>query len=364
MVRFRWAAIALLAGCVAWGGLRNGACQDVKQAFEPVVVETPWGQHVVPQLSTYLDIEVYKRLKPGQPWSAGEPIRRQLTEDYHSGRLKLRHFPWRVVDGVFALGRDDHHQLIYLVDTGEGLLLIDPSYDSWQDDLIREMGELGYQASQVRWVLVTHCHVDHAQSCHTWRKRGARICVPEGDVHPVESGNQITAWWLVDEPDRHFTGCPVDQTIYDGDELHFGDVTLYAIATPGHTPGATCYYLFRDGKHLLFSGDIALHNGQHAWMGNPYADWDQYLHSLEKLTRYALNGKAIQFDVLLPGHATVDLDQGMRSVRETLRVVRNIVARRKSGENIDWIDPYPWNWQQGVVYERGKGDQASPSLAH
>jgi glyoxylase-like metal-dependent hydrolase (beta-lactamase superfamily II) len=250
------------------------------------------------------------------------------------------------------------------VDTGKGLLLIDPSYDSWQETITTEIRELGYDLSDVKWVLVTHCHVDHAQSCQLWRERGAKIYVGEGDVHPVESGNQITAWWLVNEPDRHFTGCLVDQTIYDGDQLQFGDVTLYAIATPGHTPGATCYYLFRDGKHILFSGDIALHNGQHAWMGNPYADWDQYLKSLEKLTRYALNGSEVQFDVLLPGHATVDLDQGMRSVRETVRVVRNIVARRQSGENIDWIDPYPWNWKQGIVYGKEKAEQASPSQAH
>lgn len=56
--------------------------------------------------------------------------------------------------------------------------------------------------------------------------------------------------------------------------------------------------------------------------------------------------------------------EGMRSVRETVWVVRNIVARRKSGANIDWIGPYPWNWQQGVVYERGKGGQASPPPMH
>jgi glyoxylase-like metal-dependent hydrolase (beta-lactamase superfamily II) len=356
--------ITMLAACAVSGVLNSGVCQDVKQAFEPVVVETPWGQHVVPQLGTYLDIEVYKHLKPGQPWSAGESLRRQLAEDYDRGRLKLRRFPWRVVEGVFALGHDDHHQLIYLVDTAKGVLLIDPSYDSWQDTVIRQIGKLGYDPSQVRWVLVTHCHVDHAQSCHVWRERGARICVPDGDVHSVESGNQITAWYGVDEPDRHFTGCPVDQRIYDGDQLQFGNLTLYAIATPGHTPGATCYYLFRDGRRILFSGDIALHNGQHAWMGNPYADWDQYLKSLEKLTRYALHGSEIRYDVLLPGHATVDLDQGMRSVWETVKIVRNIVARRQSGESIDWIDPYPWNWKQGVVYGRKEGGQASTSRAH
>jgi glyoxylase-like metal-dependent hydrolase (beta-lactamase superfamily II) len=299
-------------------------------------------------------------LKPSDNWwLAGEPIRNKLREEYKSGQLKLRRYPWQVTDGIYVLGRDDFEQQIYLLDTGKGLLLIDPSYDSWQDVVTQEIRELGYDPSQVRWVLVTHCHVDHAQSCHFWRAKGAKICIGDGDAHPVESGNQITAWWIKDGADRHFTGCPVDLRIYDGDQVHFGNLTLYAIATPGHTPGATCYYLYQNGKHILFSEDISLHAGRHAWMGYPYADWDQYLKSLEKLSSYAIDGRGIEFDVLLPGHGTVDLDGAMRSVRETVKIVRNIVARRQSGENIDWVEPYVWNWTQGIQYREKKGDQVS-----
>ena len=134
--------------------------------------------------------------------------------------------------------------------------------------------------------------------------------------------------------------------------MEFGDVSLYAIATPGHTPGATCYYLHHQGKDILFSGDIALHAGRHAWMGNSYADWDQYLKSLEKLAHFAVGDKPVSYEVLLPGHGAVDLKGAQRSVEETIRIVRNIVARRQTGENIDWIDPYPWNWSQHVTYDR------------
>jgi len=329
-----------------------GNAQQENQGFEPVVVETPWSQPVVPDLPTFLDIQVYRQLKPGDPWSSGDSIRKQLSKEYESGQLKLRHFPWKVAQGIYVLGKDEEGQLIYLLDTGAGLLLIDPSYDTWQDLLVRQIRELKYDPSQVKWVLVTHCHVDHAQSCHAWRAKGAKIFIPDGDAHPVESGNMITAWWLVPEPDRHFTGCPVDTRIYDGDILEFGKISLYAIATPGHTPGSTCYYLRHEGKDLLFSGDIALHAGRHAWMGNSYADWDQYLKSLEKLAHFAVGDKRVTYEVLLPGHGAVDLKGGQRSVDETVRIVRNILARRHSGETIEWIDPYPWNWSQGVTYKQ------------
>jgi len=336
--------ISLLGACsLAWA-------QGGHPPFAPEIVETPWGQHVVPTLETYNDIRTYEELKPGQLWPAGES--RKLRDDYRSGRLKLRRYPWRVTDGVFALGRDDQEQQIYLIDTGQGLLLIDPSFDAWQDDLLGEIRRLGYDPSQVKWVLLTHCHIDHSQSCHAWHARGAKIIAGDADAHPVESCNALVATWVEPVAQGRCTPSPVDQHVYDGDELVFGNVTLHAIWTPGHTPGATCYYLFRGGKHILFSGDIALHNGRHAWMGNPYADWAQYLTSLGRLADFTLEGKPIRFDILLPGHGTVDMDDGQRSVRETSRVVRDIVARREAGEKIDWIDPYPWNWEQGIVYRR------------
>src|SRR5215469_7070093 len=150
--RLALSIMLLLGGCsAAWG-------QVGKMPFDPVVTETPWGQHVVPTIDTYIDIQTYERLKPGQGWSEGEPLAKKLQEDYRAGNLKLRRYPWRIVEGVYALGRDTMEQQIYLLDTGEGLLLIDPSFDAWQDDLLGEIRALGYNPSQVEWVLLTHCH--------------------------------------------------------------------------------------------------------------------------------------------------------------------------------------------------------------
>jgi glyoxylase-like metal-dependent hydrolase (beta-lactamase superfamily II) len=150
----------------------------------------------------------------------------------------------------------------------------------------------------------------------------------------------------------YFNGCSVDRLVHDGDRLDFGRMTLYAIWTPGHTPGSTCYYLYHKDKHILFSEDIALHNGRHAWMRHPYADWEKYLKSLKKLAGYTLNGAPVPYDILLPGHGVVELEGAMRSVKETVRVVTEIVQRRRSGEDISGLEPFRWNWEQGVKYKK------------
>ena len=342
--------IGLVAVAIALISMASESAGDDLRGNEPVIYETMWGQNVMPDFGTLLTMEVYKRLEPGQPWSAGAAIKKKLRGEYKTESLKVHSFPVCLDEGLYVLGHNEFHQLIYLLDTGDGLLLIDPSYESLDDVIVSQIEELRYDPGNVRWVMLTHCHVDHAQSCHLWRQRGAEIIVPLGDDHPVETGNQITAWWLVPEPHRHFTGCPVDRVIHDGDRLDFGEITIYSIHTPGHTPGSTCYYLDLNGKRILISGDVALHNGRHAWMGHPYADWDQYLKSLRKLASYTLNGERIRYQYLLPGHGVVEVEDGQRSVEETIRVVANIVVRRESGENIDRLEPYSWNWKQGITY--------------
>lgn len=318
----------------------------------PVIEETPWGQQVVATLDTHVDIETYKHLHPGQAWSDGAELARQIRADYDAGRLVLRRNPWQVAPGVWSLGPVSLEQQSYLIDTGEGLLLVDPSLDKWQEELIGEIRTLGFTPEQVKWVLLTHCHIDHSQSCHLWRARGATILVGAGDVHALETGNRLVAIWVEPQAEGRFTPCPVDRPIHDGDILQLGQLTLDAISTPGHTPGSTCFHFERDSRHFLISGDVALHNGRHAWMGNPYADWDAYLKGLQKLQEFAVDGKPVHFDVLLPGHGTVDMNQASRSVDETIKVVRHIIARRAAGEKIDWVEPYPWNWSRGVVYSR------------
>jgi hypothetical protein len=92
-------------------------------------------------------------------------------------------------------------------------------------------------------------------------------------------------------------------------------------------------------------------------MGNPYADWEQYLRSLWKLKRYFLPGggsartekrmTAVEYDLVLPGHGTISLDGGTREVDCTLQVVSEVINRRLKGEELDWLDPYPFFRERG-----------------
>jgi len=320
----------------------------------PIVTTTPWGQKVQHDPDTYIEMQKHVGLKKTQKWQDGASIGRDINAQSKSGALVIQKPPIRLLTDLWVLCGDDQ-QRTYLIDTGDGLLIVDPSYDAFTERIVQQVRSLGYAQDDIRWALLTHCHIDHAQSAPYWQKKGVEILIHAADLNPIRKGNEITAWWLLEGKRRYFnpvTG-PVT-TFEDGDVLSFGSLRLYVIHTPGHTPGTSCFYFKHNGKNVLLSEDIILHFGRHAWMEHPYADWEQYIKSLWKVKRFLVgqpgevqsSSEPIQYDLLLPGHGTIALDGAVREIDYTIKIVSHIINQRLAGRNINWIDPYEFFWER------------------
>ncbi len=340
-----WLLAALVLGGLAALLFLQGRAIERSGPNQPVVVQAPWGQRVVPTIDTLADIAAWRSLRPRQPWRAGTARSQQVRRDYAAGRIKLSLTPWTISSGVWAIGPRNTEQQIYLIDTGQGLVLVDPSLDAYQPEVLAQLRGLGFAPEQVKWVVLTHCHIDHGQSCHQWQARGAKIIIGAGDAAALAQCSDLQAAWFVPAANNRCTPCRADVRVSDGQVLRLGNLSLHAIGSPGHTPGSTSFAFRRADKWFLLSGDIALHGGRHAWMGNRHADWSQYLGALGKLTGFSVEGRPVKFDVLLPGHGAIDLDQGQRSIEQTERIVAGIEARRATGEGILQIDAYRWGWE-------------------
>ena len=91
---------------------------------------------------------------------------------------------------------------------------------------------------RVQAVLTTHSHADHIGAATAVRDAlGVPFC-----IHPA---------------DAPATGITPFDPISHGEQIRFGDLTMEAIHTPGHTPGSTCFLL----EDLLFSGDTLFPGG-------------------------------------------------------------------------------------------------------
>ncbi len=316
--RLLW--MAVFAGLLGWA----------QRSVPPVAtVTTEEGQRVAFDRGTFQFRELTKRLPPQEPWPGG-PAARQALERYGLAQdAPARAVPVELARGVYLVGQERQSNLTFMIDCGpSGVAIIDPTYESEVDLTIANVEKCGRRKEDIRWVLNTHCHIDHAMADKKFHELGAQIILHEADADAVEKGTQVTAFYLV-KGLTAFPRSPVGRRLSDGEELELGARKIRVIHTPGHTPGSVCFLLEVDGKNLLFSGDTVLYDGRLGWQGNPYADNRHYLASLRKLAAYSWNGTPVQFDALLPGHGAMSLDKAYLDVEKARVSVEDSLARGK-----------------------------------
>src|SRR5207248_1162033 len=91
-------------------------------------------------------------------------------------------------------------------------------------------------------------------------RTGARIHAGRGDCPALRNAAPREAFFA----DNYYPKLAphpttVDVELAGGEILEFGDTRFTVIATPGHTPGSTCYLMERPGLRALFTGDVILH---------------------------------------------------------------------------------------------------------
>lgn len=209
-----------------------------------------------------------------------------------------------VVPGVHLLGHLGPGAA-YVVETSDGLILIDAGLERDAQPVKDEMTKLGLDWKKVRAIFLTHTHGDHVGGADRLRaETGARIYAGEGDVPILLAGEPKIAFFSTFRmPDHTPHSTPVDVPLQHEETIEIGDARVQVFITPGHTTGSTCYLLERDGLRVLFSGDVIIRYGDDplgtytAYLAPSYrGDAQSYLDSLKKL-------KALPApDLVLPGH--------------------------------------------------------------
>ena len=165
-----------------------------------------------------------------------------------------------------------------------GYLLIDAGPDvfgGW-DQLLGRINMRGFAATDVRAVLITHAHIDHAGLAAKWAAAGAVILAGLTDIPALLAGrdwNEARAQHRLDTLRRHgaseelldvlaasdtrrgyaWEPAPAAsvQPVEDGTRIPLAnDEQLRIIAAPGHTPGNLV--ALAEGSGDLYAGDTLL----------------------------------------------------------------------------------------------------------
>lgn len=139
--------------------------------------------------------------------------------------------PFRIIGNVYFVGT--FQASCHLIDTGDGLILIDPGYSNTLYLVIRSIYELGYNPKDIKYIINTHWHGDHTEATKAMVDLcGAKTLIGRYDDQKVS---------------QHFEP---DILIKDGDTLTLGNTTITFLETPGHTKGTISLFFNTqdDGK--------------------------------------------------------------------------------------------------------------------
>jgi metallo-beta-lactamase class B len=147
--------------------------------------------------------------------------------------------PFHIVGNVYYVGGKGLAS--YLIVSKQGDILLDGTLAENVPFIERNIAKLGFNIRDVRVLLNTHAHFDHAAGFARLKAdSGAKLFASAGDRPILESGH-ITVDNSNDLPD--FPPVKVDRVLRDGEIVQLGSIRMRTILTPGHTPGCTSWSL-------------------------------------------------------------------------------------------------------------------------
>ena len=144
--------------------------------------------------------------------------------------------PYRIFGNTYYVGTCDISAILVVGD--KGAVLIDSGPSDAGGLIARNIAALGFRLSDVKILLSTHEHFDHAGGlAELKRLTGAKLLASRAAAAALEQGAPVAS-----DPqfaDHHgFPKVSVDGFIRDGEVVRLGNLRLTAHATPGHTAGA------------------------------------------------------------------------------------------------------------------------------
>jgi glyoxylase-like metal-dependent hydrolase (beta-lactamase superfamily II) len=131
----------------------------------------------------------------------------------------------------------------YIIGEGGEAAVIDPGVDA--NDIVNV---LEAQQLSLKYIILTHAHIDHIIMMEEVRKRtGAKVAVHEDDGPLL--GNPLLNGAVLFGQKKVFD--QADILVKEGDVLDIGGLKLEILHTPGHTPGSMCI----KAEDQLFTGD-------------------------------------------------------------------------------------------------------------
>ena len=213
---------------------------------------------------------------------------------------------------------DEFDSHVYIVDGGDELAVIDTGTGRGESEILTRAHADGLDLDKVRFILVTHGHLDHAGGAAGLRAHlGAQVMASAETADFLRRGDEDAISLSaarragVYPADYRLESTEVDRELRDGDRIRVGELEIEVLETPVHCAGHLCFVLHTSDRTCLFSGDMLFFGGtialQHIWD----CDVQAHVRSIERL-------RGLGVDAFFPGHLSISLKHGQRHINAAL----------------------------------------------
>jgi metallo-beta-lactamase class B len=207
--------------------------------------------------------------------------------------------PFRIIGNLYYVGNKDVSS--HLIDTGEGLILLDTAFPQTVYLLLESIRRLGFDPDDIRYILHCHGHYDHFGGTRAIVElTGAKTGLGKEDIEILRDRPELS--WAPEYGVRFYETFQVDVPLSDGDTISLGNTSIECLHIPGHTPGSMAY--FWQVRHSGQDYTVGIHGGPgrntltEDYLEQyhlPLSRRDQYMSSLRRL-------KGRRVDIFIGAH--------------------------------------------------------------
>lgn len=130
-------------------------------------------------------------------------------------------------------------------ETTREAVVVDPGAD-----IKRILQILGKHGLTVKWIVITHAHIDHIGGAGKLRSlTGAPVYMNDKDLPWIDLLDTQAAWLGMPDPGK----VEIDSRLNDGDSIDLNGAAFHVLHTPGHTQGSVSLLIPTENK--LVAGD-------------------------------------------------------------------------------------------------------------
>lgn len=196
--------------------------------------------------------------------------------------------PFKMFGNLYYVG--DKFVSAHIVDTGDGLILMDCCNTGQGGALVNAIWAAGFNPANIKWLILSHGHLDHFGQAVFFRDMyGCKIYMSEPDARMFKEQPELS--FIQHSSSLFDTLFEPDEIIYDGDVLEFGNTKIRYTMVPGHTMGVlACFFDITDGKETKragYFGGFGFNTLQKDYLleigDTEYKMRDLYLQSIDKV---------------------------------------------------------------------------------